>query len=55
MDENFSIDLEDLKEKISNKTKVVSITGESNLSGLLPDIKLIRIACKRTFRRIVYT
>ena len=46
VDENFSIDLEDLKEKISSKTKVVSITGESNLSGLLPDIKLIRSLVK---------
>tara|TARA_B100000902_G_scaffold220621_1_gene209508 strand:+ start:64 stop:1287 length:1224 start_codon:yes stop_codon:yes gene_type:complete len=42
IDENFTIDMEDLKRKISNKTKIVSITGESNLSGLLPDIKLIR-------------
>ena len=46
VDENFSIDLEDLKEKISSKTKVVSITGESNLSGLLPDIKLIQSLVK---------
>ena len=46
VNENFSIDLDDLKQKISKKTKVVSITGESNLSGLLPDIKLIRSIIK---------
>ena len=46
VNENFSIDLDDLKQKISKKTKVVSITGESNLSGLLPDLKLIRSIIK---------
>ena len=46
VNENFSIDLDELKQKISKKTKVVSITGESNLSGLLPDIKLIRSIIK---------
>ena len=46
VNEKFSIDLDELKQKISKKTKVVSITGESNLSGLLPDIKLIRSIIK---------
>ena len=46
VNENFSIDLDELKQKISKKTKVVSITGESNLSGLLPNIKLIRSIIK---------
>ena len=48
IDEDFSVDMEDLKRKISNKTKIVSITGESNLSGLLPNIKLIRELVKET-------
>ena len=48
IDEDFSVDMEDLKRKISNKTKIVSITGESNLSGLLPNVKLIRKLVKET-------
>lgn len=38
---DFSLDLDDLSSKLSSKTKVVSIVGESNLSGMLPDIKEI--------------
>ena len=41
VNENFSLDLDDLSSKLSSKTKVVSIVGESNLSGMLPDIKEI--------------
>ena len=39
--DDFSLDLDDLSSKLSSKTKVVSIVGESNLSGMLPDIKEI--------------
>ena len=41
VNEDFSLDLDDLTSKLSSKTKVVSIVGESNLSGMLPDIKAI--------------
>ena len=41
VNEDFSLDLDDLSSKLSSKTKVVSIVGESNLSGMLPDIKKI--------------
>ena len=41
VNEDFSLDLDDLSSKLSSKTKVVSIVGESNLSGMLPDIKEI--------------
>ena len=41
INDDFTLDLDDLNEKLSSKTKVVSIVGESNLSGLLPDIKEI--------------
>ena len=41
VNEDFSLHLDDLSSKLSSKTKVVSIVGESNLSGMLPDIKEI--------------
>ena len=41
VNDDFSLDLDDLFSKLSSKTKVVSIVGESNLSGMLPDIKEI--------------
>ena len=41
INDDFSLDLDDLSSKLSSKTKVVSIVGESNLSGMLPDIKEI--------------
>ena len=41
VNEDFSLNLDDLSSKLSSKTKVVSIVGESNLSGMLPDIKEI--------------
>ena len=41
VNEDFSLDLDDLSSKLSSKTKVVSIVGESNLSGMLPDIREI--------------
>ncbi len=41
VNDDFSLDLDDLSSKLSSKSKVVSIVGESNLSGMLPDIKEI--------------
>ena len=41
VNDDFSLDLDDLSSKLSSKTKVVSIVGESNLSGMLPNIKEI--------------
>ncbi len=41
VNDDFLLDLDDLSSKLSSKTKVVSIVGESNLSGMLPDIKEI--------------
>ena len=41
VNDDFSLDLDDLSSKLSSRTKVVSIVGESNLSGMLPDIKEI--------------
>ena len=41
VNEDFTLDLDDLSKKLSSKTKVVSIVGESNLSGLLPDLNEI--------------
>ena len=41
VNKDFSLDLDDLSSKLSSKTKVVSIVGESNLSGMLPNIKEI--------------
>ena len=41
VNDDFSLDLNDLSSKLSSRTKVVSIVGESNLSGMLPDIKEI--------------
>ena len=41
VNDDFSLDIDDLSSKLSSKTKVVSIVGESNLSGMLPDIKEI--------------
>ena len=41
VDESFNLDLDHLKSLLSPKTKIVSIVGESNISGMLPDIKEI--------------
>jgi len=45
LNENFEVDIEDLKEKISPRTKIVSITHISNVLGSINDIKeIIKIA-----------
>ena len=41
VDENYNLDMNHLEELISSKTKIVSIVGESNMSGMLPNIKEI--------------
>lgn len=45
LNENFEVDLKDFKEKISSKTKIVSITHISNVLGSINNIKeIIKIA-----------
>lgn len=39
--DDYSLDYEDLKSKITDKTKIVSVTGASNVTGELIDSKLI--------------
>jgi len=41
MKKDFTIDLEDAKEKITNKTKIVSVTHCSNVLGTVIDVKQI--------------
>jgi cysteine desulfurase/selenocysteine lyase len=38
IDKNFDLDLEHFESLLSEKTKIVSIVGESNISGMLTDI-----------------
>ena len=44
--ESFELDLDHLESLLNNNTKVVSIVGESNISGMLPDIKKINSLVK---------
>ena len=37
--ESFNLDIDHFESLLSSSTKVVSIVGESNMSGMLPDIK----------------
>ena len=46
VDESFNLDIDHLKSLLSSKTKIVSIVGESNISGMLPDIKEIATIVK---------
>ena len=41
VDQNFNLDVEHLETQLTNNTKIVSLVGESNISGMLPDIKNI--------------
>lgn len=41
LNEDYSLDYDDLKNKINDKTKIVSVTGASNVTGELIDSKLI--------------
>ena len=44
--ESFELDFDHLESLLNKNTKVVSIVGESNISGMLPDIKKINILVK---------
>ena len=44
--ESFNLDIDHFKSLLNENTKVVSIVGESNISGMLPDIKLINTLIK---------
>ncbi|GIR90838.1 MAG: hypothetical protein CM15mP90_2620 [Actinomycetota bacterium] len=44
--ESYNLDLDHLKSLLNKKTKIVSIVGESNISGMLPDIKEINSLVK---------
>ena len=41
VDENFNLDMDHLETQLTDNTKIVSLVGESNISGMLPDIKNI--------------
>ena len=41
VDQNFNLDMDHLENQLTNNTKIVSLVGESNISGMLPDIKKI--------------
>lgn len=41
LNDDYSLDYDDLKSKINDKTKIVSVTGASNVTGELIDSKLI--------------
>ena len=41
IDQNFNLDMEHLETQLTSNTKIVSLVGESNISGMLPDIKNI--------------
>ena len=41
IDDSYNLDLDHLNSLITSKTKIVSIVGESNMSGMLPNIKEI--------------
>ena len=43
---SFELDIENLESLLNKNTKVVSIVGESNISGMLPDIKKINSLIK---------
>lgn len=44
--ESFELDFDHLESLLNKNTKVVSIVGESNISGMLPDIKKINTLVK---------
>ena len=46
MSESFELDFDHLESLLNKNTKVVSIVGESNISGMLPDIKKINSLVK---------
>ena len=46
LSESFELDFDHLESLLNKNTKVVSIVGESNISGMLPDIKKINTLVK---------
>ena len=44
--ESFDLDIDHFESLLNSKTKVVSIVGESNMSGMLPDIKKLNSLIK---------
>ena len=46
INKSFELDIENLESLLNKNTKVVSIVGESNISGMLPDIKKINSLVK---------
>ena len=46
INKSFELDIENLESLLNKNTKVVSIVGESNISGMLPDIKKINSLIK---------
>tara|TARA_B100000586_G_scaffold242431_1_gene196289 strand:+ start:2178 stop:3401 length:1224 start_codon:yes stop_codon:yes gene_type:complete len=46
VDNNFELNIDDLSSKLSSKTKIVSITGESNIAGTIPNVKEINSIIK---------
>ena len=46
INKSFELDIENLESLLNKNTKVVSIVGESNISGMLPDIKEINSLIK---------
>ena len=44
--DSFNLDMDHFRSLLNEKTKVVSIVGESNISGMLPDIKFINSLIK---------
>ena len=46
INKSFELDIENLESLLNKNTKVVSIIGESNISGMLPDIKKINSLIK---------
>ena len=41
LDDNFSVDMTDFENKLTSKTKLVSVTGASNVTSCMPDIEKI--------------
>ena len=46
INKSFELDIENFESLLNKNTKVVSIVGESNISGMLPDIKKINSLIK---------
>lgn len=48
LDDDYGLDMEDLKDKLNDRTKIVSFSGASNVLASLPDAKeIIRLAHER--------